>query len=975
LPVDVFKKRFLLYILVTWMLPPLVGASFLVFLGMYSFEEVALILRVSGFGFVAVGTLLFALWYFNRFAAPWFAYLREPTTANSEPALLQLRRFARHYWGLFALTMMWRPALILISSENILGQTTTTEDWLRIHLLLLIVLILIGLSLFLRLTDLLGVALGGIKLERPRFSIKAKIFLIGALMPLLINTILVLYFWSRTGYFSTETLGIWLLLEFLAIAGTLLLVGSIRQSLSPLQSLIRQQQKPCELDLDTLRGTSTDELGILSNEYRQLLQHHMDLTERLRGSEEWLSNILENMQDTFYRTDLNGHILFITPMVEQALGYSQEELLGTNMVNLYFEPDARREYITALRANNGSVRNFMMPLRHRDGSVVWISTNAHFYLDSEGNVAGVEGNARDITQLKRAEAALIQEQQRLLATLESITDGVITTNIAGTIEYLNPVAERLVNDPAGAIGSHYSRVLPLVEEASGEKLDDLVELTLQHHASFVNASNGLLQRNDGHEFVLKVSTAAMHDSEGNLIGAVLVLHDITETMQMTRQLNYQASHDTLTGLVNRREFERRLTRAIHSAVELGEEHVLFYMDLDQFKVVNDTCGHRAGDELLKQLATQLDYSLRDSDILARLGGDEFGVLLEHCSLVDAQKLADKLRQMVKDFRFSWEDKSFEIGVSIGVVVVNSHTRGIDTLLSAADAACYFAKDQGRNRVYTYHEGDDATLKRHGEMSWVHRITEGFEADRFRLDAQYIAPLHESNELPHYEVLIRMVSEEGHIVPPMAFIPAAERYNLMPTIDRWVIRTTFAMLSRARDEGGSVPIACSINVSGQSLADDHFLPFISEQLDISGLNPELICFEITETAAITNLSRAMILFGELKQRGCRFSLDDFGSGLSSFGYLKTLPVDYLKIDGTFVKDILDDKIDEAMVEAIHKVGHVMGLQTIAEFVENDEIAERLRRIGVNYAQGYGIARPEPLDEVLKRHMGTEQKTPL
>ncbi len=963
---DIFKRRFFLYILLAWMLPPLFGLSFLIFMGMFTLDEIIQVVRGSGFGFFALGMLLFALGYFYRFSRPWLDYLANPDGAAAQRATARLRRFGLHYWGLFAFTMAPRPSFVLLSAEPILGRVTTPTEWLQIHLVLLVVFILVGLPLFIRTTDLLGLVLGRLKVERPLLSIKSKILLIGSLVPLLIATALVLYFWSRTAYFATETLTVWLLLEGLAIGGTLLFVHSIRQSLSPLQSLIRQQQKPCELDLDTLQAASADELGILTNEYRELLQHHMDLSDRLRRSEEWLSNILQNMQDTFYRTDLKGEITYITPMVEQSLGYTPEELLGTKMADLYLEPGAREGFLAELQANNGAVRNYTAALRHRDGSTVWASTNAHFHRDSLGEVAGVEGNARDITQLKLAEDALLCEQQRLLATLESITDAVITTDIAGLIEYLNPVAERLLADAPGAIGKHYSSVLPLYEEDSGERLDDLVELTLKHHANFVNASNGLLKRADGREFILKVSSAAMHGSSGEVIGAVLVLHDITESMEMTRQLNYQASHDTLTGLVNRREFERRLRRAIHSTVKRGEEHVLFYMDLDQFKVVNDTCGHRAGDELLKQLAIQLSNAMRESDTLARLGGDEFAVLLERCPLDVAQELADELRQMVKEFRFVWEEKSFEIGVSIGLVPINSDTRGMDQLLSAADAACYFAKDQGRNRVYTYHEGDDATVERHGEMSWVHRITEAFEGARFRLDAQYIAPLYDSSELPHYEVLLRMINKEGGVIPPMAFIPAAERYNLMPTIDRWVVRTTFAMLTHAREQSGRVPVGVSINLSGQSLADDHFLGFILEQLELSGIDPELICFEITETAAITNLNRAMALFGELRQRGCRFSLDDFGSGLSSFGYLKTLPVDYLKIDGAFVKDILDDKVDETMVEAIHKVGHVMKLQTIAEFVESEAIAERLRQIGVNYAQGNGIARPEPLERILARH---------
>ncbi len=965
---ETFNKRFLFYILLAWLLPPLFGISLVVFLGIFSLEEFVLLARGSGFGVFAVASVVFALWYFNRFSRPWLDYLRQPNEANSARAGQQLGRFTWHYWGLFALTMAVRPSFILISVGPLLGRVATTEDWLRIHLILLIVFILVGLPLFLRISDLLGQQLGGMKLQRSHLSIKAKLFLVGSLVPLLIDTILVLYYWSRTGYFAAETLVIWLLLELMAIGGTLLFIRSINQSLGPLQSLIRQQQKPYELELETLRGASTDELGILTNEYRQLLQHHTDLTARLRRSEEWLSNILENMQDTFYRTDLEGRILYITPMVEQALGYSPDDLLGTRMADLYLEPSARNEFLAELQQNGGSVHNFMAPLRHRNGSTVWASTNAHFYLDSEGRVAGVEGNSRDMTQLRAAQEELQREQQRLLSTLQSITDGVIATNLDGQIEYLNPVAERLVNDPGAALGRHYTTVLPLIEEGSEARMDDLIEMTLHHEGSFVNASNGLLRRADGHEYVLKVSASAMRNSEGDISGAVLVLHDITDTTKMTRKLNYLAAHDPLTGLVNRREFERRLTRSLHDEEEAADGHVLLYLDLDQFKVVNDTCGHRAGDELLKQLAVKLSDSLRESDTLARLGGDEFGVLLNHCSLEVAQQLADKLRQMVREFRFVWEGKSFVVGVSIGLVPIDGNSRGKDELLSAADAACYFAKEQGRNRVYSYHEGDDVTLERHGEMSWVHRITEAFEDDRFRLDAQFIAPLRESAEPPHYEVLLRMVSEEGHVVPPMAFIPAAERYNLMPTIDRWVIRTTFAMLCQARERAGEVPVGCSINLSGQSLADDNFLEFIVEQLELSGLDTERICFEITETAAITNLTRAMALFGELRQRGCRFSLDDFGSGLSSFAYLKTLPVDYLKIDGAFVKDILEDKIDEAMVEAIHKVGHVMALQTIAEFVENDAIAERLRQIGVNFAQGYGIARPEPFDEVLQRHSG-------
>ncbi len=687
--------------------------------------------------------------------------------------------------------------------------------------------------------------------------------------------------------------------------------------------------------------------------------------EELRRSERELNNILTNLQDTFYRTNLAGEFVYLTPQIERVLGYRMDELLGRPVSNLYVDPGVRDELLAKL-SDAGEVENFVNALYHKDGHVVWGSANLRFYHDEAGNIAGVEGVVRDVTPLKLAEDALQREKQRALVTLESIGDGVITTDVKGRIEYLNPVAEKLIGEGESVLGRHYADVLPLVEEDNGEPLNDLVELSLHHEGGFVHASNGLLHRADGGDFVLKVSTAAMHDELGEVIGAVLVLHDITETMAMTRQLNYQARHDTLTGLVNRREFQTRLEKAIASAREGGTEHTLLYMDLDQFKVVNDTCGHRAGDELLKQLALQLDDAIRDADTVARLGGDEFAVLLERCPMEQAREIADALRQRVKEFRFAWEDKSFEIGVSIGAVAINRDSGTIEHLLSAADAACYFAKEQGRNRVFVYNLEDEVSIQRHGEMSWVHRISEAFEAERFCLNGQLIAPLGGEDELPHYEVLLRMRNEEGALIPPMAFIPAAERYNLMPTIDRWVVRTTFGMLREAQATAELPPIACSINLSGQTLTDDHFLEFVIELLEESGLPPECVCFEVTETAAITNLTRAMKFIGELKRRGCRFSLDDFGSGLSSFGYLKNLPVDFIKIDGAFVKDILRDEIDLAMVEAIHRVGHVMQLRTIAEFVENDAIADKLRAIGINYAQGYGVARPEPLVDILKRY---------
>jgi len=438
--------------------------------------------------------------------------------------------------------------------------------------------------------------------------------------------------------------------------------------------------------------------------------------------------------------------------------------------------------------------------------------------------------------------------------------------------------------------------------------------------------------------------------------------------EATSRLSYQAAHDALTGLPNRREFEVRLERALKTARDLNEEHTLCYLDLDQFKIVNDTSGHVAGDELLRQLAALLQARLRDRDTLARLGGDEFGVLLENCNLQQAQPIAELLRQLVKEFRFVWHDKSFAIGVSIGLVPITAESDGLSSLLSYADAACYAAKDRGRNRVHVYQAEDADLVKRQGEMQWVTLITRALEENRMRLYVQPILPLHPHTEADtHYEILLRMLGDDGELVLPMAFIPAAERYSLMPSIDRWVIGAVFtafpALFPHAQD-GKSI---CTINLSGHSLCDEKFLDFIERQFNINQIPCAAICFEITETAAITNLTEAIRFIHALKAKGCKFSLDDFGSGLSSFTYLKNLPVDYLKIDGAFVKDMEIDPMDRAMVESINHIGHVLGLKTIAEYVESEIILDHLKQIGVDYVQGNWLIEPQPLSTLLNRNL--------
>jgi diguanylate cyclase (GGDEF)-like protein len=449
--------------------------------------------------------------------------------------------------------------------------------------------------------------------------------------------------------------------------------------------------------------------------------------------------------------------------------------------------------------------------------------------------------------------------------------------------------------------------------------------------------------------------------DGQQNNLLLVCEDFTETHNLSQQIAYQASHDSLTGLANRSEFDKAIKDAIALANSDDSEHALCYLDLDQFKIVNDTSGHLAGDELLRQLGDLLKKHLRRNDFIARLGGDEFGVLMYHCTLDEAVIASEKIRDVIRDFHFAWEGRRFSLGVSIGIASIKDTSGNAVTLLKEADAACYAAKDKGRNRVHVFRPDDEELALRHGEMQWVEKIHQGLEQNMFCLYGQPIAPIGNYEENLHFETLVRYKDAKGLIIPPGAFLPAAERYNLAPAMDRWVIHNMFQWIAQTPGFLDQLGL-CSINLSGLSLSDEKLFNFIVGQLAVWNIPAYKICFEITETAAIGNLTNATRFINQLKDKGCLFSLDDFGSGLSSFAYLKTLPVDFLKIDGLFVKDILDDKIDLAMVRAINDVGQMMGKKTIAEFVENERIFNLLKELGVDYAQGYGIGKPVPLHDL-------------
>lgn len=471
------------------------------------------------------------------------------------------------------------------------------------------------------------------------------------------------------------------------------------------------------------------------------------------------------------------------------------------------------------------------------------------------------------------------------------------------------------------------------------------------------AINELLWHKNGDSFPVEISSYPIIEQD-TIKGAAILFRNLTETRDMERKVTFLTTHDCLTGLINRYEFERRLEEAIESAHYYNFEHVLCYLDVDQFKVINDTCSHKAGDALLRELGSLLMHTIRKEDSFARLGGDEFGLLLKQCPLEKANRVINKIQNTVEAFRFVWKDRTFAVSFSIGMVVISKDTQSRELAMSAADSACYMAKEGGRNRAQVYQDDNVEILQRHGEMQWVSRVHEAIEEDRLVLRKQKITAFDDNgNSGECCEILVSMLDREGNLVPPGAFLPAAERFNLMPAIDRWVIRAALKWLTTT-GQLDSLKM-CSINLSGITLCDQNFKQYVLNEISARGVPPEKICFEITETAAISSFNTATSFINTMRQRGYRFALDDFGSGLSSFGYLKDLPVDYLKIDGSFVIGLDTNPVHQAIVTSINQIGHVMKLKTIAEHVENDSVLEVLRNIGVDYVQGYGIAKPELL----------------
>jgi len=708
-----------------------------------------------------------------------------------------------------------------------------------------------------------------------------------------------------------------------------------------------------------LSGTGSVDIDRLASTINRLFDALGERDERIQDREKLFSDFARTMPEIVLVHD--EKILQANESAAGLMGLTPDQLEGREVADLV-KPAYRalfRKTVAKRLAGESVPEKLEIQLINGDEQGLWVEAQSST-IDFRGRKV-ILTIARDVSYRKNIEVSLGRSKRQAQYTLESISEGVITTDTEGRIDYMNRAAEVMTGtNREEAVRHTIGDLFSLVDEADRRPLGDPVERCLAMRRRVNMGRRALMVSRDGEqEHSIEITASPIRGPANSISGTVVVFHDVSEIRGLTRQMSYQATHDALTGLVNRREFERRLQEAMDDALAEEARHILCYMDLDRFKAVNDSCGHLAGDNMLREVASLIKDQVRDSDFVGRLGGDEFGTLLVGCPLDKARQIASDICNAVADYRFVWKDKIFNIGISIGLLEISPASGNLQDTMSAADSACYVAKQRGRGQIHVYSARDEAIARERGDIQWLRQLQDALHEGKFELAVQpIIATAGNDDTGPAVEVLIRLPDDRGRFADTAEFLRPAERYQLMPQIDRWVVNAALAAIN-----AGEIKLpgkrSCSINISGQTLADEGFLEFVVEALDRSGVAPESICFEVNEGAVSSNVQQAQRFIEVLHGIGCEFALDDFGSGLGAFSSLRNLPVDYLKIDGSYTRNLASDQVNQEMVSAMIKLARTMEFRVVAEQVEEQADFDWLRNVGVDFVQGNFVEPPSAL----------------